>query len=89
MRLQTIVATIATIIGTGVTPVLAQNGPHIGGWPSPAEQQALTREPGYSIGTGSAHLRDGSSPNDMKNHKPLAPGNGNSTGAVSAQTPGK
>jgi len=75
MRIQTITAFGVILIGLGMTPVLAQNspqnGPHIGGWPTPAERQQLMREPGYSVGTGAAHVGGTSNPSNTKAVKPL------------------
>ena len=86
MRIQTITRVSAVLIGLGVTPVLAQtapqNGPHIGGWPTPAQQQKLTTEPGYSVGTGAAHI--GANPSGTKTQRQLATQPGNTAGATAA-----
>jgi len=79
----------AILIGLGVTPVRAQSGPHIGGWPSPAEQRALTREPGYSVGTGAVHT--GSRPNQShaKTQKRVATQPRYNAGVAAARTNNK
>jgi hypothetical protein len=88
MRIRTITRLSAILIGLGVTPVLAQNAPqehpHIGGWPTPAQQQQLTTEPGYSIGTGAAHVDSRSNPSGTKTRRQVATQPGNSAGAVAA-----
>ena len=89
MRIQIITAFSAISIGLGVTPVLAQNAPHIGGWPTQAQQRALTREPGYSVGTGAAHIGHRSNPNDAKTQKRVATQRGHGTRAADARTTNK
>jgi len=84
MRIQTITRLSAVLIGLGVTPVLAQNapqnGPHIGGWPTPAQQRKLTTEPGYSVGTGAAHI--GANPSGTNTQRQVATQTGNNAGAA-------
>jgi hypothetical protein len=46
MRIQMITAVAVTSIGLGMTPALAQSGPHIGSYPTPAQQQRDRPEPG-------------------------------------------
>ena len=89
MRIQIITALSAILIGLGATPVLAQNAPRIGGWPTQAEQRALTREPGYSVGTGAAHIGDRPNPNDVKPQKRVAARPGHANRAADAQTTNK
>jgi hypothetical protein len=90
MRIQTIMALGAIFIGLGMSPVVAQgasqNGPHIGSWPTPAEQQELTREPGFSLGTGAAHVGNGSNLGYVNEQKQLTTAPGYSVGTGSVQT---
>jgi hypothetical protein len=48
MTMQTVTALSAILIAPGMTPVLAQNRPYIGGWTPPAQQQQLMKEAGYT-----------------------------------------
>ena len=88
MRIQTITRVSAILIGLGATPVLAQNapqnGPHVGGWPTPAEQRELTTEPGYSVGTGAVHI--GANPSGAKTQRQVATRPGNNAAAAAQAT---
>jgi len=89
MRTHIITALSAIVIGLGVTPVLAQNAAHIGGWPTQAQQRALTREPGYSVGTGAAHIGNRRNPNGAKTQKRVVTQPGHGSRAADAQTTNK
>jgi hypothetical protein len=58
MTIRSITGTAGIALGLAMMAgvALAQTGPHLGGYPSPATQQQIQNTPGYSVGTGSARI---------------------------------
>jgi hypothetical protein len=72
---------VAMAFGTGIA--LAQSVPHIGDGSN--SRSMSTKTPGYSVGTDSAHISDGSSPDYLKNKHSIQIEPGYSIGTGSAQ----